>query len=129
MRRLNGVPDSPLPFRGNRSRSSVLEIDCWMTRKIQAISPLVDRLMTLIGGVKGVPGQEFELALRQVLENAVAHGDPRDHERKIRVRCRCQPGKQISIIVTDQEKRFDIETIVVTAPRPTLPLNTAAASS
>src|ERR1700730_88607 len=98
-------------FSGKRSRSSILEIDSWMPSKIQAISPLVDRLMRMIEGSQCVPGAEFdvELGLREALENAVVHGNQEDPETKVRIRCRCQPGKEISIVVTDQGKGFDFE--------------------
>jgi serine/threonine-protein kinase RsbW len=80
-----------------------------MPSKIQAISPLVDRLLRLIEGSQCVPGEEFEveLALREALENAVVHGNQEDPDTQVHVRCRCQPGKEISIVVTDQGKGFD----------------------
>jgi serine/threonine-protein kinase RsbW len=114
MRSLNRASDSQPPFSGKRSRSSVLEIDSWMPSKIQAISPLVDRLMRLIAGPQCVPGKEFdvELALREALENAVVHGNHEDPETRVHVRCRCRPGEEISIAVTDQGKGFDFEKIV-----------------
>jgi len=49
MRSLNEVSGSHWLFPAKRSRS-ILEIDSWMPSKIQAISPLVDRLMRLIEG-------------------------------------------------------------------------------
>jgi serine/threonine-protein kinase RsbW len=84
-----------------------------MASKIQAISPLVDRLMRLIEESQCVPGKEFdvELALREALENAVVHGNQEDPETKVHIRCRCQPGQEISIVVTDQGKGFDFEKI------------------
>jgi serine/threonine-protein kinase RsbW len=114
MRSLNRASDSQPPLAGKRSRSSVLEIDSWMASKIQAISPLVDRLMRLIEESQCVPGKEYdvELALREALENAVVHGNQEDPEKKVHIRCRCQPGKEISIVVTDQGKGFDFEKIV-----------------
>jgi Anti-sigma regulatory factor (Ser/Thr protein kinase) len=114
MRSLNPATDSQSRFSRKRSRSSILEIDSWMPSKIQAISPLVDRLMRLIEGSQCVPGEEFdvELALREALENAVVHGNQENPERKVHIRCRCQPGNEISIVVTDQGKGFDFETIV-----------------
>jgi serine/threonine-protein kinase RsbW len=113
MRSLNRASDSQPPISGKRSRTSVLEIDSWMASKIQAISPLVDRLMRLIQESQCVPGKEFdvELALREALENAVVHGNREDPETKVHIRCRCQPGKEISIVVTDQGKGFDFEKI------------------
>src|SRR6266446_6861872 len=114
MRSLNRATDSKSPFPGKRSGSSILEVDSWMPSAIQAISPLVDRLMRLIEGSHCVPGAEpdVELALREALDNAVVHGNHEDPETKVHIRCRCQPGKEISIVVTDQGKGFDFEKIV-----------------
>jgi serine/threonine-protein kinase RsbW len=77
-----------------------------MPNKIQAISPLVDHLMMLIEGSQCVSGKEFdiELALREALRNAAVHGNQEDPTRKVHIRCRCWPGKEISIVVTDQGK-------------------------
>ena len=114
IRSLNGASDSQSPLAVKRSHSSILEIDSWMPSAIQAISPLVDRLMRLIEGSHCVPGAEpdVELALREALDNAVVHGNQENPERKVRIRCRCGPGNEISIVVTDQGKGFDFETIV-----------------
>jgi len=111
--KLNPSTDSQSRFSNKRSRSSILEIDSWIPSKIQAISPLVDRVMRLIEGAQCVPGKEFdiELALREALENAVVHGNQEDPEKKVHIRCRCQRDKEISIVVTDQGKGFDFEKI------------------
>ena len=109
MRSLNGAAGSQSQFPGKRSPSSVLEIDSWMPSKLQAISPTVERLMLLIEGSQCVPGYEFdvELALREALGNAVVHGNHEHPRAKVRIRCHCMPGKEISIVVTDQGKGFD----------------------
>jgi len=114
MRRLNRASNTPSRFPGKRSRSSILEIDSWMPSKIQAISPLVDRLMRLIKGSQCVPGAEpdVELALREALGNAVLHGNQELAGTKVHVRCRCQPGNEVSIVVTDQGKGFDFGKMV-----------------
>jgi len=51
-------------------------------------------------GSQCLPGEEFdvELALREALENALVHGNQENPERKVHVRCRCQPGNEISIV-------------------------------
>jgi serine/threonine-protein kinase RsbW len=118
MRGINAVTSSQPRFSGKRSRSSVLEIDSWMPSKIQAISPTVDRLMRLIEGSQCISGQEFdvELALREALGNAVVHGNQEDPEKKVHIRCRCGPGKGISIIVTDQGKGFDFGKVLANGP-------------
>src|ERR1700682_3725355 len=114
MRGLNGASNSQAPFPGKHTRSSTLEIDSWMPSAIQAISPLVDRLMRLIEGSQCVPGAEpdVDLALREALDNAVVHGNQEDPETKVHIRCRCRPGNEISIVVTDHGKGFDFEKIV-----------------
>jgi serine/threonine-protein kinase RsbW len=110
----NGLSDCQSHFSGKHSRSSILEIDSWMPNKIQAISPLVDRLMRLIEGSQCVPGDEVdvELVLREALENAVLHGNQEDSEKKVHIRCRCEPGNEICIVVTDQGRGFDFGKIV-----------------
>lgn len=114
IRSLNGPSNSQSSFSGKRSRSSIMEIDSWMPSAIQAISPLVDRLMRLIQGSQCVPGAEpdVELALREALDNAVVHGNQEDPKTKVHIRCRCGPGMEISIVVTDQGKGFDFGKIV-----------------
>ena len=114
MRSLNGAPGSQSPFPGKRSRSPVLEIDSWIRSEVRELSPLVDRLMRLIEGSQCAPGEEFdiELALREALENAVVHGNQEDPKTKVHIRCRCQPGNELTIVVTDQGKGFDVEKIV-----------------
>ena len=114
MQSLKRAPDFHSPFSGKCTRSSILEIDCWMPSKIEAISPLVDRLMRMMEGSQCVAGAEFEieLALREALGNAVVHGNREDPKTKVHVRCRCGPGREISIVVTDQGKGFDLEKVV-----------------
>jgi anti-sigma regulatory factor (Ser/Thr protein kinase) len=51
-----------------------------MPSEMKAIAPLVDRLMRLVEGSHCVPGEELhvELAFREVLSNAVVHGNRLD---------------------------------------------------
>jgi serine/threonine-protein kinase RsbW len=87
----------------------MLEIDAWIPSEIKAISPLVDRLMRLIEGSHCVTGEEpaVELALREALNNAVVHGNGMDVHKLVHVRCRCELGKGVSLIVSDQGQGFD----------------------
>ena len=109
MRGLNRTLDSQLALSRKRSHSRIVEIDSWMPSEIHAISPTVDRLMRLIEGSECVQGTErdVELALREALGNAVAHGNQADSKTRVHIRCRCGPGKEISIVVTHQGKGFD----------------------
>ena len=110
MRSRNEAPNPQPKFLGKHSRSSILEIDSWMPSKIQAISPLVDRLMWLIERAKCVPGAEFdvELAIREALGNAVVHGNHENPDKKVHIWCRCESANEVSIVVTDEGKGFDL---------------------
>jgi serine/threonine-protein kinase RsbW len=113
MRIVGPASASQSPSSRKSSGPSILEIDSWMPSRIQAISPLVDRLMLLIEGSQCIPGEEpdVELALREALANAVLHGNQKDGEIKVHIRCRCGPGNEVSIVVTDQGKGFDFKNI------------------
>jgi serine/threonine-protein kinase RsbW len=109
MQSLKGATGSQSQPSGKNSLSSVLEIDSWMPSKVEAISPLVERIMLIIESSQCFSGEEFsvELALREALSNAVVHGNHEHPTTKVHIRCRCWPGKEISIIVTDQGRGFD----------------------
>jgi len=125
MRIVGGTPGSQSGSPERRSRQSILEIDSWMPSQIQAISPLVDRLMLLIERSYCIPDEEpdVELALREALANAVVHGNRKEGERKVHIRCRCGPGKEISIVVQIKVKDSISETSLATASRRTLLAN------
>jgi len=112
MRIVRGASGSQSQSSEKPSRSSILEIDSWMPSRIEAISPLVDRLMLLIEGSRCISGEErdVELALREALANAVAHGNDKG-QIKVHIRCCCGTGNEVSIIVTDQGKKFDFGNI------------------
>jgi serine/threonine-protein kinase RsbW len=86
-----------------------LEFEARMPSEVQAISPLVDRLIRLIAESHCVSGEEccVELALREALNNAVLHGNRLDPGKLVHVYCRCELGKGVSIVVRDQGKGFD----------------------
>jgi anti-sigma regulatory factor (Ser/Thr protein kinase) len=94
-------------------RESLLEIDAWLPSELKAISPLVDRLMRLIEGSHCIKGEEhaIELALREAPCNAVVHGNRLDAHKLVHARCRCQVGKGISLIVSDQGQGFDAQDV------------------
>ena len=91
----------------------LLEVDAWIPSEVKAISPLVDRLMRIIEGSHCITGEEHavQLALREALNNAVVHGNRLDAHKLVHVRCRCEVGKGISLIVSDQGQGFDPRTV------------------
>ncbi len=96
-------------FAGVQRSSSLLELEGWMPSEIGFISPMVKQLMRLIAGWRCVVGNEFavEIALREALNNAVVHGNAMDPNKLVEVRCRCERGKGVSLIVKDHGKGFD----------------------
>jgi len=91
----------------------LLKIKAWMPSEIKAISPLVDRLMRLIEASRCVAGKEraVELALREALSNAVVHGNGMDAHKLVQIRCRCELGKGVFIIVKDHGQGFDPKSV------------------
>jgi serine/threonine-protein kinase RsbW len=96
-------------FAGKCTGRSLLEIEAWMPSEIKAISQLVNRLMRLIEGSRCVAGNEpaVELAIQEALSNAVVHGNRMDAHKLVQIRCRCELGRGVSVIVTDQGQGFD----------------------
>ena len=80
-----------------------------MPSEVKAISPLLDQLMHLIEESRSVAGEELsvELALREALNNAVLHGNRLDPSKLVRVYCRCDLGKELSVVIKDQGSGFD----------------------
>ena len=58
---------------------------------------------------------DVEMAIREALANAVLHGNLRDPRKEVRISCRVQPGRGISIVVRDEGQGFDPTTV----PNPT----------
>jgi serine/threonine-protein kinase RsbW len=113
MQMVNGRPSLRLGFAGRHASRSVLEIEAWMPSETKAISPLVDRLMRLIEGSHCVAGSEpaVELALQEALSNAVLHGNGIDAGKLVHIRCQCELGKGVSIVISDHGQGFDPKTV------------------
>jgi serine/threonine-protein kinase RsbW len=80
-----------------------------MPSDVKAISPLLERVIRLIEESRCVPGEKLavELALREALNNAVVHGNRLDPGKLVQVYCRCELGKELSLVVRDQGIGFD----------------------
>jgi serine/threonine-protein kinase RsbW len=113
METLNRRSDLRAHLARTPGSGSLLEVDAWIPSEIEAISPLVERLMRLIEGSRCITGEEHavELALREALSNAVVHGNRLDAHKLVHVRCRCKVGKGISLIVSDLGRGFDAHAI------------------
>ena len=100
---------SQLTLAGIQRSLSLLELEAWMPSETGAISPTVEQLMRLIEPWHCIVGDEFaaELALREALNNAVIHGNGMDPDKLVEIRCRCERGKGLWLIVRDQGRGFD----------------------
>jgi serine/threonine-protein kinase RsbW len=80
-----------------------------MRSAVNAISPLVDNLMMVIKGWRGVAEQQedVEVALHEALANAVLHGNHQDAEKRVYIRCRLELDGELSIIIKDEGTGFD----------------------
>lgn len=76
---------------------------------VQAISPVVDRIMRLVSDLEYAKGKEFEIeiALREALANAVVHGAKADASKKVECCVRGEKNSGIHIIVRDPGTGFD----------------------
>jgi serine/threonine-protein kinase RsbW len=86
-----------------------LHVSLTMRSEIDSISPLVDRLMSLIKISRCVSGDErnVEIALREALANAVLHGNRQDIQKKVHISCWVHPGRELYVVVKDQGSGFD----------------------
>jgi anti-sigma regulatory factor (Ser/Thr protein kinase) len=93
----------------HRFTRAPLDVHTWVRSEIALISPLVDWLMNLIATSHCVCGEEqlVELALREALGNAMLHGNSLDARKLVHVRCCCDFGKGVFILVRDQGPGFD----------------------
>ena len=69
----------------------------------------VDRIMRAVRESGLVVGQEIEveLSLREALDNAVVHGNRMDARKWVHVRCHCDAGEGVTIVVRDEGPGFD----------------------
>ncbi len=106
---MNAQTDSGLPACEFNIPHLTLKVDELISSEIDAISPVVDKLMRLIREGACAPGREFavEIALREALANAILHGNRQDPRKKVRICCACQAGRGILIVVRDEGKGFD----------------------
>ena len=92
-----------------RSTDAPLAVHTWVRSEIGLITPLVEWLISLIATSHGLSGENesVELGLREALSNAMLHGNRLDGSKLVHVRCWCEYGKGLIIVVRDQGHGFD----------------------
>jgi serine/threonine-protein kinase RsbW len=104
---------SQTEFIRTHESASRIEIKARIPSEVKAVSTLVDWLTRVIQESHCVLGEEpaIELALREALNNAVLHGNHLDPCKVVRVDCRCELGKGVSMVIKDQGRGFDPNTV------------------
>ena len=117
----NIAPSLRTEFVRTHGNDTSFEIKARMPSEIEAISPLLDRIIRLIEESHCVLGNEpaVGLALREALNNAVLHGNRLDRLKLVQVHCKCDLNKGISIVISDQGSGFDPAVV----PDPSVPGN------
>jgi len=103
---------APYSFRSVRadpeSAVSSIHVELTMKSDIAALLPVVDELMLLIRKSRCVPSAERDVeCAREALDNAVVHGNREDPDKQVHISCRCEPGKEFSVVIRDEGSGFD----------------------
>lgn len=81
---------------------------------VQAITPLVHRVMAIVRSFGCATGEEhtIELSLQEALANAIVHGAQQDASKSVSVCVACEPDHGILIVVRDPGPGFEPKSIV-----------------
>jgi serine/threonine-protein kinase RsbW len=104
-----------------KSSSTYVELRNTLPTHVDIISPFVDQVMRFIARFRVADGSslEIELALREALANAIVHGNQKDPDKRVHVKCRCTRDGEVSIAVEDEGDGFKHDAV----PDPTSPDN------
>ena len=99
-------PVSPCDLEANKLQT---RFTATIQAEINAIRPIVDRIMQVIRQMKCGAGKEFEidLALQEALANAVIHGCGNDPSKRVEVCVACDESRGLLIVVRDPGPGFD----------------------
>ena len=95
-----------------RPASPWVEVQQSLPRRVAAISPFIDQLMSFIrsflrnGSSTNSAEGDVEIALREALSNAILHGNLERAENRVSVSCRCSMDGEVRIRVRDEEPGF-----------------------
>jgi serine/threonine-protein kinase RsbW len=107
------MPSPPRPKCEFSSEDLLVSMDLKLPGDANAISPAVQKIMEIIGGMGCAEGREFEieLAIREALANAVEHGSGHDPSKEIECCVACDHDRGMLIVVRDPGPGFDPATI------------------
>lgn len=100
---------SPVPRCEFESNDLMVKEDLNLPGDVNAISPVVERVMAIVTEMGCAAGREFEieLALREALANAIEHGSGHDPSKEIQCCVACDHARGMLIVVRDPGPGFD----------------------
>jgi serine/threonine-protein kinase RsbW len=99
----------PLPQCSFDSQKLLPKFEIIFSASLDAVTPVIDRIMGLVREMNCAAGKEFEIetSLREALVNAVVHGCKRDPGKKIQCCVACEDTRGLLIVVRDPGPGFD----------------------
>ncbi|HEY6931684.1 MAG TPA: ATP-binding protein [Thermoanaerobaculia bacterium] len=87
----------------------LVKLDLTLPGNVNAISPIVEKVMGIVTEMGCAAGKEFEieLALREALANAIEHGAGHDSSKQIQCCVACDHTRGMLIVVRDPGPGFD----------------------
>jgi serine/threonine-protein kinase RsbW len=101
--------DFELPPYEFMASDLIWRVDVLVASTVEAISPVVEKLMQLFKNSCCPAEQEFavEMTLREALANAIVHGNREDPHKQVRICCACDSKREMLIVIKDQGEGFD----------------------
>jgi serine/threonine-protein kinase RsbW len=105
-------PDESAPCSMQRGKLALRFLET-IPSTFEALEDVRQKLMALAHEMKCGEEQlsDVELALHEALVNAVVHGNRQDPDKKVCVRCFCQPKRGMLLVVEDEGAGFDPNTV------------------
>ena len=103
------MADQPVPRCEFESNDLLVKVDLTLPGDVNAISPVVGKVMAIVNEMGCAGGREFEieLALREALANAIEHGSGHDPSKQIQCCVACDQARGMLIVVRDPGPGFD----------------------
>jgi serine/threonine-protein kinase RsbW len=107
------MSETTMPRCEFESDDLLVKVDLKLPGEVQAISPVVARVMAIVTEMGCAAGREFEieLALREALANAVEHGSGHNPSKEVQCCVACDHARGMLIIVRDPGPGFDPSSI------------------
>ena len=107
------MPEDDLPQCEFDSGDLLVKVDMTLPGDVNAISPVVERVMGVVNEMGCAAGREFEieLALREALANAIEHGSGHDPSKEVQCCVACDKARGMLIVVRDPGPGFDPSSI------------------